>query len=79
MFVVKVSKECGCFKKSDLENDISFTSKDDALIKAHNMAHTMNQDFCGKHDFEVFENGDEFLINVEEAHSGGCCGGGCHS
>ena len=78
MFIVKVSKECGCFRKSDFENNISFLSKDDALINAHNMARNMNQNFCGKHNFTVIENGKEFLINVEEIHRS-CCGGGCHS
>ena len=77
MYRVKVSKECSCFKKSDFENNITFSSKDDALIEATNMAHTMNQDFCGKHDFQVVEEGSDFIIYVQEAHTG-CCGGGCH-
>ena len=33
MFKIVVEKECGCFKKSDMQNNISMESKDDALLK----------------------------------------------
>ena len=34
MFTINIAQECGCFKKSDLKNNMSFDNKDDALIKA---------------------------------------------
>lgn len=78
MYTIKVDKECGCFKKSAYENNMGFESKDDALMQANLMQTHMNTKFCGKHNFEVCENGDDFLISVslnDESNSG-CCGGG---
>ena len=74
MFKVKVEKECGCFKKSDFKNNQTFSSKDDALITALNMAKEMNQEFCQKHQFSVKEDGNNIVILVDQKHS--CCGGG---
>ncbi len=76
MFTVKMEKECGCFKKSEFTNNMTFESKDDALIQALNMAKDMNQDFCQKHEFEVVENDSTFKISVDERGKSGCCGGG---
>ena len=80
MFKVYVNKECGCFKKSDFTNNMTFESKDDALLQATEMAKDMNETFCQKHEFRVLEGNDEFMIFVDErnkpSHSGGCCGGG---
>jgi len=78
MFTVNIDKECGCFKKSDLENNKSFDNKDDALIEAKNMVTHMNDEFCQKHEFVFSEDGQNFQIAMserEKAHSG-CCGGG---
>ena len=79
MHKISVEQECGCFKRSDLENNIIIESKDDALSKALNMTTTMNNDFCGKHEFQVVENADNFMISLkqEPQQSSGCCGGGC--
>jgi len=79
MFTVNIDKECGCFKRSELENGMSFKSNDDALIKAQSMINHMNEKFCGKHGFALNENGNEFNISMnapQPAASGGCCGGG---
>ena len=78
MYTIKVEKECGCFKKSAYENNMSFESKDDALLQANLMITHMNSKFCGKHGFELCENGDIFQITMGEpqSKSGGCCGGG---
>jgi len=78
MFTINIEKECGCFKKSDFENNQHFESKDDALIEAMNMVKTMNDEWCQKHEFTFSEDGQNFQIAVNEkakAHSG-CCGGG---
>jgi len=78
MYTISVEKECGCFKKSAYENNMSFESKDDALMQAGLMQNHMNTKFCGKHHFELREDGNNFLIGVSinEAPSSGCCGGG---
>jgi uncharacterized protein (DUF2249 family) len=78
MYTINVNKECGCFKKSEFDNNMTFTSKDDALLQAQLMSNHMNNKFCGKHGFELVENGDTFQISMkqEEQQSGGCCGGG---
>jgi len=80
MFTINITKECGCFKKSAYENNMTFESKDDALLQAKLMENHMNQKFCQKHTFWVEEDGNTFRINVaeraRESHSGGCCGGG---
>ncbi len=79
MFKINIDKECGCFRKSAYENGMSFDSKDDALIQAQSMVNHMNTKFCGKHEFALTENGQEFNIIMgqpqQESHSG-CCGGG---
>jgi len=79
MNTIIVEKECGCFKRSDYENNMSFASKDEALLQAKLMVNHMNTKFCQKHDFEVSENGANFSIavNAKQAEqSSGCCGGG---
>ena len=79
MFTINVDKECGCFKKSAFENNKSFDSKDDALLKAQHMVNYMNDEFCQKHDFTLREDGNSFKISMnsqsQPAHTG-CCGGG---
>lgn len=76
MFKVLVEKECGCFRKSGIENNKTFDNKDDALIEALNLSKKMNQDFCGKHEFNVKEEGNTIKITVDERVKSGCCGGG---
>ena len=79
MFNIVIEKECGCFKDSDLENNIQLGIKEDALLKAIQMKDQMNSDFCGKHDFELREDSNNFVIAFEQQASSGCCGGGCSS
>lgn len=79
MFTINIDKECGCFKRSSFNNNMSFESKDDALIKAKEMENHMNEKFCQKHQFTLAESGNSFEISVSnkpQAQSGGCCGGG---
>lgn len=80
MHRISVERECGCFKKSHLENNILLNNKDNALLKALEMTNTMNDDFCGKHEFHVVEKAENFIISLKQepqSHSSGCCGGGC--
>ena len=76
MFKVTIEKECGCFRKSGIENNKSFDNKDDALIEALNLSKKMNQDFCQKHEFTVKEDGDTIKIAVDDKVRSSCCGGG---
>jgi len=83
MSTINIDQECGCFKRSELENNVAFDNKDDAMMKAQGMLNHMNEKFCGKHGFELSENGDDFAISMkaqqaqaQPATSGGCCGGG---
>jgi hypothetical protein len=78
MYTINVDKECGCFKRSAYENNMEFKSKDDALMQANLMITYMNSKFCGKHGFELAENGNIFQITMGEPqqNSGRCCGGG---
>lgn len=76
MYTVKVAKECGCFRKSDLKNNQTFENKDDALLSAINMCNTMNAEFCQKHEFSVKEEGNNIVILVDERAKSTCCGGG---
>ena len=77
MFKIIVEKECGCFKRSEMQNGVSMDSKDDALLKSLSMRDTMNDDFCGKHEFKIQEVGNDFVIAMSDSTSNGCCGGGC--
>ncbi len=82
MSMINIAQECGCFKRSELENNINYENKDDAMIKAQGMINLMNKKFCGKHGFKLSENGDDFSIamkapqQAQATTSGGCCGGG---
>ena len=76
MFTVNMEKECGCFKKSDFTNNMSFENKDDAMIQAINMTKEMNQEFCQKHEFKVLEKGNSMFIQVADQGQSSCCGGG---
>ena len=79
MFKITVEKECGCFKRSDLSNNIQIESKDDALTTSLDMVNKMNDDFCGKHEFKLLEVENTFVIAMNDSTSNGCCGGGCSS
>jgi len=80
MHKIYLEHECGCFRKSNFENNIVLAQKDDALMKAIEMTNSMNKDFCGKHEFHVMEENSNFLIAINQQapqQKSGCCGGGC--
>lgn len=83
MHTINLDRECGCFRRSPLENNKGFESKDDAMMEAQRMVNHMNEKFCQKHEFVLSENGNDFSIEMgmkqrqaAPATSGGCCGGG---
>lgn len=65
MATITVEKECGCFKKSAYENNMRFNSIDDAMMQANIMQNHMNTKFCGKHSFDLVQNGDDIVIKVD--------------
>ncbi len=66
MYKVVVEKQCGCFKRSGFEAETSFENKDDALVAANERKEDMNETFCGKHNFFVLEENDNFIIKMGE-------------
>lgn len=64
MSKVTINLECGCFRKSGIDNNKLFESKKLALEEATNMAHSMNKTFCRRHNFTVKEDGENVLIEV---------------
>lgn len=64
MFNVKIEKECGCFKRSGMQNIKTFDNKDDAMMEAKAWAEEMNETFCQKHVFSIAEEGNELIIKV---------------
>ena len=79
MHQIIVENECGCFKKSDLENNLKIESKDDALSQAIKMKNHMNQEFCMKHEFQLVEEANNFVISFRPKQASSCCGTGCCS
>jgi len=79
MHKIIVKEQCRCFKQSDLENNILMESKDEALSKAIQMKNKMNQEFCGKHDFQLVEDNEDFIISFRPQQQSSCCGSGCCS
>ena len=66
MHKVIVEKQCGCFRKSGHAPEVSFASKDEAMIHANNRKEEMNSEWCGKHNFFVQEDGDHLIIKMGE-------------
>lgn len=77
MHKIVISDKCACFKKSNLQTTLSFTSKDEALLKAIEINNHMNENFCNKHQFEVQEMFDNFVISFYDENKQVCCGNGC--
>jgi hypothetical protein len=66
MYTIRIEKECSCFKKSNIENNMTFETKEDALAKARVLECIMNQDFCHKHYFDAVDMGEEILFHSTE-------------
>lgn len=65
MYKVIMEKECGCFKKSEFENNQTFDTMQDAYKYANLAAEVMSEDFCGTHTFYAQRaEDDDFVIRV---------------
>ena len=63
MYKIVIENECECFKKSGLQNNITFEDKQEALAKARVLECRMNQEFCFTHYFEAVDMGNEIVIH----------------
>jgi hypothetical protein len=63
MYTIVMEKECGCFKKSGLGNNMMFESREDMINKARVLECRMNQEFCMTHFFEAVDYGDKIVIH----------------
>lgn len=65
---VVIEKLCSCAKKEGLPQIASFESKDAALSGAETQLAFMQGSFCGKHEFQLVEVDDNYVIGMV----GGC-------
>lgn len=77
MYKIVVANQCECFKNSNLQNNLTFESKDEALNKAIEMKNIMNNEFCKKHHFELQEMFNNLVISFYSEARDNCCGNGC--
>jgi len=87
MYTVTIENECGCFKKSEYENNATFASQQEAYQYAKILVELMNEEFCSKHEFYAQPGeGDSFIIKaplnmtfVSGCSTGVSCDTGCES
>lgn len=78
MYKIVVQDRCSCFSKHNMENNLTFSSKDEALLKAIDMRNYMNTKFCKEHSFEIQEMFNNFVIKFfKDEPISSCCGNGC--
>jgi hypothetical protein len=77
MYKVVVSNQCSCFKNSKMDGTLHFESREEAKNKAIEMMKKMNEDFCGKHEFDVQEMFTSYVISFYNPARDNCCGNGC--
>jgi len=65
---VVIEKLCSCAKKEGLAQIVSYEGKQDALDAAEAQLAHMQGSFCGKHEFQLVEVDDHFVIGMV----GGC-------
>ncbi len=69
---VIIEKLCSCAKKEGLDQIVSFETKESAKSAADVQLSFMSNNFCGKHNFDMTEVDDHFVIGMI---AGGCgCG-----
>lgn len=63
MYTIEIEKECSCIKKSGMEKNLTFDSREDMINKARVMECLMNQNFCMTHFFEAVDYGEKIVIH----------------
>lgn len=66
---VVIEKLCSCAKKEGLSQIATYDAKETALEAAQTQLAHMNGSFCGKHEFQLVEVDDNFVIGMV---AGGC-------
>ena len=87
MYTVIIENECGCFKKSEYQNNATFQTQREAYQYANVLTELMNEEFCRKHEFYAQPGlGDTFVIKsplrmtfVSGCSTGISCDQGCDS
>lgn len=62
MYKIVIENECNCFKKSGLQNNLTYENIEDAHMKAKVIECRMNQEFCFTHYFQAVDMGNEIVI-----------------
>jgi hypothetical protein len=65
---VVIEKLCSCAKRAGISQIETFESKENALSSAQQRLDMMLSTFCGKHDFDIVEVDDHYVIGM----LGGC-------
>jgi len=71
---VIIEKLCSCAKKKGMERIVTFEDKEEAQSAAKDQVAYMGNSFCGKHNFDITDVDDHFVIGMV----GGGCGCGTH-
>lgn len=65
MTSIELEKQCGCFRRSELDAKISFETFEEAKKEAQNLCNYINEEFCQNHYFEPkIENEEKILIKM---------------
>lgn len=63
MYKIEFEKECACLKKSDIDKNMTFETREDMINKARVLECLMNQNFCMTHFFEAVDYNDKIVIH----------------
>lgn len=53
MYKIEILKQCGCFTRRGMQGEYHYATREEADKKAQNLLTEMNEEFCGKHKFEI--------------------------
>ncbi len=62
---VVLERLCGCANRNGTDRIRTFDTKVEAEEHAYEWADTLNNNFCGRHGFDIVEVNDNFVISVE--------------
>jgi len=69
-----IEKLCSCAKKEGMEQIVTYETKESAQSAGNSQLEYINNSFCGKHNFDMTEVDDHYVIGM----LGGGCGCGKH-
>lgn len=62
MYTIEIIKQCGCFTRRGMNATYTFKTEEEATTKATSLCKEMNEEFCGKHHFEIRTENTTFKI-----------------